>query len=94
MSKLALPISPLGKFDFGVVSSEIDIKMLNLILVNLQFLWWKTIKSNFNGSNISGTTKISSRQELMSFNHSTRSGGKIGISFSIFFSMRVYCAFK
>ena len=29
--------------------------------------------------------------ELMSVNHSARSGGRIGISFSIFFNSKVYC---
>ena len=62
MSPTALPISPFGKFDFGVVSSKINIKMLNLIVVNLQFLWWNTRQSNFNGSNISGFIKTCSRQ--------------------------------
>ena len=40
------------------------------------------IQSNFNGSNIFGTMKISSRQgqfELMNVYHSARSGGIIGI---------------
>ena len=40
--------------------------------------------SMFNGSNTFGTMKIGSRQgelELMSVNHSAKSGGKIGISF-------------
>ena len=30
----------------------------------------------------------------MSVNHSTRSGGKIGIYFSIFYKIKVYCIFK
>ena len=44
-----------------------------------------------------GTMKICSRQrkfELMSVNHSGRSGGTIGISFSIFLNMKVYCVFS
>ena len=42
------------------------------------------IQSNFNGSNTFGTMKICSRQgqfELVSVNHSTRTGGNIEISF-------------
>ena len=42
------------------------------------------IQKNFNGSNTFGTMKICSRQgkfELMSVNHSARSGGIIGIFF-------------
>ena len=41
---------------------------------------WTQIQLNFNGSNSFGTMKIYSRQgkfELMSVNHSTRSGGII-----------------
>ena len=44
----------------------------------------KRIQSNFNGSNTFGTMKISSRQrylELMSVNHSARSGGILRIYF-------------
>ena len=42
------------------------------------------IQSNFNGSNMSGSMKICSRQEqsvLMSVNHCSRSGGITGIFF-------------
>ena len=42
------------------------------------------IQQNFNGSNSFGTMKIRSREgkfELMSVNHSARSGGIKGISF-------------
>ena len=41
--------------------------------------------------------KTCSRQglfELGSINHSARSGGKIGISFSIFFNINVFCVFS
>ena len=41
--------------------------------------------------------KISSRQgtfELMSVNHSARSGGIIGIYFRFSFNMKVYCLFS
>ena len=44
-----------------------------------------------------GTMKICSRQrkfELMSVNHSGRSGSTIGISFSIFLNMKIYCVFS
>ena len=43
----------------------------------------RILQSNFNGSNTFGTMKVCSRQgkfELMSVNHSARSGGIIGIS--------------
>ena len=42
------------------------------------------IQSNFNGSNTLGTMKICSRQgkfELVSVNHSARTGGKVEIYF-------------
>ena len=54
------------------------------------------IQSNFNGSNTFGTLKICLRQgqfELMSVNHSARSGGNIGISF--LYSLKVgSCCFE
>ena len=52
------------------------------------------LQQNFNSSNIFGTMKMCSRQgqfELMSIDHSTRSGGIIGISFRFFFNMTVCC---
>ena len=52
----------------------------------------KHIQENFNGSNNLGTITICFRQgqfELISVNHSARSGGIIGIFFSIFFIRRV-----
>ena len=55
------------------------------------------IQSNFDGWKTFGTMKTSSRQgyfELMSANHSAKSGGIIGIYFSIFFNMKVYCVFS
>ena len=45
------------------------------------------MQSNFNGSNSFGTMKIYSRQgqfEIMSINHSARSGGIIGVFFFSF----------
>ena len=48
---------------------------------------------HFNGSNTFGTIKICSKQgrfELISVNHSARSGG----IFSIFLNMRVFCVFS
>ena len=43
-----------------------------------------------------GTMKICSRQgfELMSVNHIARSGGIIGLFFSIFFYVKVCCVFS
>ena len=55
------------------------IKSLKLRNMDLTY-----IQSNFNGSNIFGTMKISSRQglfELMSVNHSARSGGILWLYF-------------
>ena len=52
-------------------------KPLYTIIINI-------IQSNFNGSNTLGTMKICSRQgqlELMSVNHSAKSGGIIGLYF-------------
>ena len=43
-----------------------------------------TLQKNFNGSNTFGTMKICLRQrwfELMSVNHSAKSGGKLGTNF-------------
>ena len=51
---------------------------------------------NFNGSNSFGTMKIRSRQgqfELMSVNHSARSGGILGIFFPIFFKIKYVVRF-
>ena len=55
------------------------------------------IQSNFSGSNTFGTMKISSRQgyfEPMRVEYSVRQGGLIGISFFIFFNMKVCCVFS
>ena len=56
----------------------------------------KYLQSNFNGSNTFRTMKISSRQgkfEPMKVACSARSGGNIGIIFSIFFHMKT-CVFS
>ena len=55
------------------------------------------VQPKFNGSNTFGTMKICSRQgqfELKSVYQSARSGGIIGIFFSIFFNMKVCCVFS
>ena len=55
------------------------------------------IQQNFNGANTFRTMKLCSRQgefELMSVNHSARSGGIMVIIFSIFFNMKVCCVFS
>ena len=61
--------------------------------ISMHFIY---TQSNFNGSNIFRTTKISTRRVVRANKgyYSTRSGVIIGIIFLIFFHMKVCCVFS
>ena len=69
--------------------------MLNGENVNVMLEY--CIQSYFKGSNTFGTMKICIRQgsfELMGVNHSTRTGGIIGISLLSVSHIKVHCGFS